>query len=751
MKQSPKVSVIIPVYNVAKYLPECLDSVCAQTLKDIEIICVNDGSTDNSPQILEEYAAKDSRIKVINQENGGYGKAVNNGLNRARGEFSAILESDDWVSPKMYETLYNAAKEKDVEVVKSNYFYYKASESDIGKADIVDEADYDRVVNPLVSQSIFYAWPAIWAAIYRTDFLKKHNIRCLTTPGASYQDISFNFKVWVYARRVYFLRDAFVHYRIDNEGASSKSKGKVFCVNYEYAEVERLLDSMPDVKKRIVTVKNFFKYVTYMWNLNRLSGKFKFCFIWVMHKEFKSAYKRNEIDRKWFSAADWKDFQKLIKHPLRFYYKISGLKYRIFHKEKNESRLVYTLFGYDFFKIVKKNGNYDYYLFKCKVFRRRIKKIKVALLINEYFGAMGTAFGGYGFLARRYIARYVPDKEIALEVILDRQYKDWSWRARCEEVDGVKVYYAPGKRFLSLWLMLKKYDLYMSIEITNMVMAFDRNKKTKLLFWLQDPRPWYDWREIQTVKMFPESCYWTYEQYEFVHRMWEQGRIKFISQANYFRNKALDLYALPDNVNIEYLPNPVDIDYDFDVNNYVKKDKIIFVGRIESVKRGWLFCEIAKKMPEYEFYMIGQSVREKEKNESIISEYYDIPNLHFTGHLEGKKKFEHIKEAKLIVNTSIHEALPVTFLEALAYGTLIVSCQNPDDLTKKFGVYTGVILGDGFDQVDRFIEGIRSLMNDDIHRQQLAESAVAYIREVHNVPKFQQRIKPLIKELASKW
>lgn len=88
--------------------------------------------------------------------------------------------------------------------MKSNYFYYKASESDIGKADIVDEADYDRVVNPLVSQSIFYAWPAIWAAIYRTDFLKKHNIRCLTTPGASYQDISFNFKVWVYARRVYF-------------------------------------------------------------------------------------------------------------------------------------------------------------------------------------------------------------------------------------------------------------------------------------------------------------------------------------------------------------------------------------------------------------------------------------------------------------------------------------------------------------------------------------------------------------------
>lgn len=118
-------------------------------------------------------------------------------------------------------------------------------------------------------------------------------------------------------------------------------------------------------------------------------------------------------------GADWKDFQKLIKHPLRFYYKISGLKYRIFHKEKNESRLVYTLFGYDFFKVVKKNGNYDYYLFKCKVFRRRIKKIKVALLINEYFGAMGTAFGGYGFLARRYIARYVPDKEIALEVILD--------------------------------------------------------------------------------------------------------------------------------------------------------------------------------------------------------------------------------------------------------------------------------------------------------------------------------------------
>ena len=108
----PKVSILVPTYNVSQYLDECMQSLIRQTLKDIEIICINDGSTDNSLEILKSYAAKDNRIKIIDKENGGYGIAMNMGLEQATGEYVGILEPDDYVKLNMYETLYNIAKRR---------------------------------------------------------------------------------------------------------------------------------------------------------------------------------------------------------------------------------------------------------------------------------------------------------------------------------------------------------------------------------------------------------------------------------------------------------------------------------------------------------------------------------------------------------------------------------------------------------------------------------------------------------------
>ena len=126
----PKVSVVIPVCNVETYLRECLDSALAQTLRDIEIICVDDGSTDSSPAILDEYAAKDSRVKVIHKPNGGYGHTMNVGMDAATGEYFAILESDDIIKPNMYEVLYGLAKANDVDVIKSDHEVFVGDEND---------------------------------------------------------------------------------------------------------------------------------------------------------------------------------------------------------------------------------------------------------------------------------------------------------------------------------------------------------------------------------------------------------------------------------------------------------------------------------------------------------------------------------------------------------------------------------------------------------------------------------------------
>lgn len=194
----------------------------------------------------------------------------------------------------------------------------------------------------------------------------------------------------------------------------------------------------------------------------------------------------------------------------------------------------------------------------------------------------------------------------------------------------------------------------------------------------------------------------------------------------------MDLYRLDNEVVMDYLPNPIDVDNDFQIDNICKENKIIFLGRIESVKRGWLFCEIAKKMPEYKFYVLGDTFREKKKNIEIIDKYKKLKNIEFVGHVEGEEKIGYLKSAKILINTSIHEALPVSFLEALSYGTLLVSNRNPEGLTEKFGKWVGDVYGDGFDKVDLYVKATKWLMEHEQERQTMAVAAIDYVRKIHN-------------------
>ena len=123
MNNNIKISIIVPVYNVEKYLRECLDSLINQTLEDIEIICVNDGSTDSSPQILEEYASRDSRIRVFHQENQGVSVAYNYGIKQVKGKYFTIVDSDDWIREDSCELLYETIEKRKYYI----FFYFKIS------------------------------------------------------------------------------------------------------------------------------------------------------------------------------------------------------------------------------------------------------------------------------------------------------------------------------------------------------------------------------------------------------------------------------------------------------------------------------------------------------------------------------------------------------------------------------------------------------------------------------------------------
>lgn len=380
-----------------------------------------------------------------------------------------------------------------------------------------------------------------------------------------------------------------------------------------------------------------------------------------------------------------------------------------------------------------------------KIFHRvQGQKIKVGLLIDEFFGGAGTAFGGYGFLARKYIAKYIPDDNIQIDVLLGKGHSHY----KCEKyhVDDVDLYKLPRWSFCAeRWLKKQNYDLYLSIELTtDYVLKHEPDLNKKLILWIQDPRPQYEWDEIKTMTLMPEPNYYCQRVYDLVHNWYQQGRVRFISQGLFLNQKAKDLYRLPGDVPIQYLPNPIEIDPAFDVDTYSKKDQIIFLGRLEDVKRGWLFCEVAKRLPEYEFYVLGSTNKSKKGTEYIFDQYKDLPNLHFAGHVEGTVKEQYLKDAKILMNTSIHEALPVSFLEALSYGTVLVSNRNPDNLTSQFGIWVGDVLGNGFDQVDLYVDAVKKLMTDNEKRQLLAKAGRTYIEKIHNVPKFIKELKDII-------
>lgn len=316
----PKVSVLVPVYNVAKFLEQCLDSLAKQTLTDIEIICINDGSTDNSLEILQAYAAKYPTFNIIDKENGGYGKAMNAGLDMATGDYIGIVESDDFCNKNMFEVLYQTATEHSADAVKSNYFRYISFPSPKDSfMNALGACEYNKVFTPREDTEIFYASPSIWSGLYKRSFLKDNNIRFTETPGASFQDTAFNFKVWACTERAVAIRAAFLHYRVDNENSSVKSRGKVDYVNYEFAEIERFLAKRPNLYKALTPTKNALKFGTYDWNLKRLSSDLRYEYFQKVCSEFKAAQASGELEEKTFSKQNWEKCQALLANPEAYY------------------------------------------------------------------------------------------------------------------------------------------------------------------------------------------------------------------------------------------------------------------------------------------------------------------------------------------------------------------------------------------------------------------------------------------------
>ncbi len=228
----PKVSVVVPIYNVEKYLRKCIDSISCQTLKDIEIILIDDGSPDGCGVIIDEYAQKDKRIIPVHQKNSGYSAAVNRGIDLASGEYVGIIESDDWIEPDMYELLYKNAKKYDTDITKGEFFLYNSVLPE-GKKDSLYRSPGGVDLNN-APDGVFniYEWPtiiafhaSIWSSIYKARYIKTKKIPI--TAGASYQDFPFMIDMICGAKRISVVKKPFVHWRNDpGQNNSTSANGE---------------------------------------------------------------------------------------------------------------------------------------------------------------------------------------------------------------------------------------------------------------------------------------------------------------------------------------------------------------------------------------------------------------------------------------------------------------------------------------------------------------------------------------------
>lgn len=234
MDNIPLVSIVIPVYNVEKYLKECLDSVIAQSYDNLEIICVNDGSPDHSIEILRTYADKDKRIKIIEIENQGLSGARNVGTSLCSGEYLMYLDSDDWVDRDTIESSVKVILDAQADLVLWNYIkeYTNASRTvDVFIKNQVYNANSfiqlhqqligligEQLRNPALCDSISTAW----GKLYKTEIIKDHNIQFVDTKIIGTEDLLFNAEYFNYCQSAVSLTDRFNHYRKQNSGSLAR-------------------------------------------------------------------------------------------------------------------------------------------------------------------------------------------------------------------------------------------------------------------------------------------------------------------------------------------------------------------------------------------------------------------------------------------------------------------------------------------------------------------------------------------------
>lgn len=298
MNRRPKISIIVPIYNVEKYLDRCLQSLVNQTLKDIEIILVDDGSPDNCPQMCDEYAQKDNRIKVIHKQNAGLGYARNSGLEIATGEYVAFVDSDDYVDTAMYETLYERANITNAdatfcgfktEVTKDVWRESReVTKDELWEGNGVKEFMYNMIASGKgVRQERLYQM-SVWHAIYKREIIVKNDILFPSERDVVSEDIPFQVDFLKNANKVLYLNRHFYYYCLNVTSLTATFKKEKI---YGYNKLYNILITKIKEKEYSQRVNRFYigycRSYFYDIYIHNLKNKAELCNIVLNSREFK--------------------------------------------------------------------------------------------------------------------------------------------------------------------------------------------------------------------------------------------------------------------------------------------------------------------------------------------------------------------------------------------------------------------------------------------------------------------------------
>ena len=361
-----KVSAIVPVYNVENYLRDCLDSIINQTLKDIEIICVNDGSTDSSLAILDEYSKKDVRIKIVSQQNKGLGAARNAGMDIACGEYIGFVDSDDWIDLNYYETLYNAAVSQNADIARTSYDYnYQDKVVVENFLDKLLQDSYDKKCDLKVNEHSV----VVWNAIYKRSFLNKNNIRYYENINGV-EDVTFTAQTTFLSTKTIPVIGTYYHHRDDVPNQLSlltlhKIKTSALASSY----VIDFINSIPAQKEDYIEAFHRcvwrFDYIfkSGIKNVQEFNEQLQIEYLLVFSNclskfKYKDEYHRlfDILGVNYVKDCKFKKYINLIKSESNIYTKDYTFLQRIFSMKNRDQHKVMTILGIKFkFKNTRKN------------------------------------------------------------------------------------------------------------------------------------------------------------------------------------------------------------------------------------------------------------------------------------------------------------------------------------------------------------------------------------------------------------